>query len=330
MNELTLIEDESVLVVDQYQSENAALYCADSVEAVRGFRDDTVGLTVTSVPFPGMYVYTNSARDIGNARDIAEMIAQTRYLLGEGGVLRATMPGRLCAIHLSQTMAHKHREGWIGLYDFRGDVIRLMVEEGWIYAGETTIDKDPQVKASRTKEQALLYKTLATDSTKCRMTLADYVVLFRKPGENPVPVRAAVHPTYNPGGGWIQLDEWNEWASPIWHRKRPGIPQGISATYVLNVRQARETDDERHLCPLQLDVIDRLIKLYSAPGDVVYDPFGGIGSTPYVAVGLGRKGAASELKRSYFRSLVQNVQRAETLNRQPTLFDFAASSEAAG
>ncbi|HXI15230.1 MAG TPA: DNA methyltransferase [Chloroflexota bacterium] len=318
--------ESDVLVVDQHVTDRAALYCGDSVDVVKGFRESSIGLTVTSVPFPGMYAYTNSARDIGNVKDIAQMIEQTRYLMGPQGLLRATMPGRLCAIHLSQTMAHKYRDGYIGIRDFRGQMIQLMQDEGWIFAGESTIDKDAQVKASRTKEQALLYKTLATDSTKCRPTLADYIVLFRKPGENPVPVKAAIHEGYNPGGGWIAIEEWNEWAGPIWHRQRPGIPHGIKETDVLNVRQARETDDERHLCPLQLGVIDRLIKLYSAPGDTVYDPFGGIGSVPYIAVKLGRNGAASELKRSYFNSAVENVKTAEAYQSQPSLLDLLAAT----
>jgi DNA modification methylase len=323
------IESTMPLVVDQYESAAAALYCGDSVDIVAGFPEGSVGLVVTSVPFPGMYCYTNSARDIGNVRDLAQMVEQTRFLVSRERLLRAMMPGRLCAIHLSQTMAFKSHEGWIGLHDFRGQMIALMVSEGWLYVGEATIDKNPHQKAARTKEMGLLYKTLASDSTLCRPTLADYVVLFRAPGENPAPVRSAIHPEYNPGGGWIALEEWNEWANAVWYRQRPGIPHGISEGNVLNVRQAKETDDERHLCPLQLDVIERLVRLYTNPDEIVYDPFGGIGSVPYVAVKLGRKGVASELKRSYFQSAIENVQRAErkALSSKRDLFSVLDEQE---
>jgi hypothetical protein len=310
----------TVNVIAQRHTEQSSLYHVDSVDGCLGFPGESIGLSLMSVPFPGMYAYTNSARDIGNVKDLEQMVAQSRYLFGTDGLLNATMPGRLCAVHLSQTMVHKNREGWIGLRDFRGEFIRLMVEEGWIYAGEATIDKNPQQKASRTKELGLLYKTLATDSTLCRPTLADYLLLFKKPGQNPEPVKAAVHEKYNPGGGWVTTDEWNEWASAVWYRWRPGIKNGIREGRVLNVRQAKDTDDERHLCPLQLDVIERAIKLYSNPGDLVYDPFGGIGSVPYVAVQLGRKGVASELKASYFKSMVENVSRAEIASQQGDLF----------
>jgi DNA modification methylase len=222
-----------------------------------------------------------------------------------------------------QLTAMKSREGYIGLHDYRGRVIQLMQEEGWIYAGEVTIEKNPQVQATRNKDRGLLFKSLATDSSVMRMALGDYLIYFRKPGDNPTPIKAGVSQRYNPTGGWITEEEWIEWASPVWYRARAGVPGGIRETDVLNVQQARETDDERHLCPLQLGVIERAVKLWSAPGELVMDPFAGIGSTGYQALLLGRRFVGSELKRSYFESAIRNLQEAERRAGAATLFGEA-------
>ncbi len=227
------------------------------------------------------------------------------------------MPGRMACIHLMQTPTFKHREGYVGLRDFRGSVIGAMIEGGWTYAGEVTIDKNPQAEATRTKEQGLLFKTLSKDSSKFRMALADYLIYFRKPGENPKPIQAGISEKYNRGGGWITQDEWVEWAAPVWYRKTDYWPGGIKQTDVLNVRQARETDDERHLCPLQLGVIERALKLWSAPGEIAFDPFAGIGSTGYVALQHERRFIGIELKRSYYETAIQNLKSA---NKQHSLF----------
>jgi DNA modification methylase len=243
----------------------------------------------------------------------------------------------MCAVHLMQLTAMKSRDGYIGIKDYRGRTIAAMEESGWIYAGEVTIDKNPQVQAVRNKERGLLFKTLATDSSLMRMALADYLIYFRKPGENPQPIRAGMSPRYNAGAGWITEEEWIEWATPVWYRHMdrdgktaqfmpdyPGLhqtTQGISETDVLNVVQARETDDERHLAPLQLGVIERAIKLWSAPGDLVFDPFTGIGSTGYIALKLNRRFVGVELKPSYYRSAIANLGRALAEREQPGLFD---------
>lgn len=285
------------------------LKLGDCVERVREVATDSVGLSVFSPPFPSMYAYTNSARDMGNVASIGQMITQFRFLMEE--LLRVTMPGRMCAIHLVQLTAMKSREGFIGLHDYRGKVIEQMTDCGWDYAGEVTIDKNPQIQATRNKERGLLFKSLATDSAMMRMALADYLIYFRKRGDNPAPIRAGVSERYDNPDGWISEEEWIEWAAPVWYRATKHYPGGIRETDVLNVRQARETNDERHLAPLQLGVIERAVKLWSAPGDLVLSPFAGIGSEGYVSVKLGRRFVGIELKRSYYESAIQNLKRAE-------------------
>lgn len=287
-----------------------AMYLGDTVRQLEKIESGSVGLTITSPPFPGMYSYTNSPHDIGNVTNIDKMIEHFRFLVSENALLRVTIAGRMCCIHLMQLTSMKSREGYIGLHDYRGRVIEMMIQEGWVYAGEATIDKNPQVQAVRNKERGLLFKTLAKDSSLLRMALADYLIYFRKPGENPAPIHAGISERYNPRGGWITEEEWIEWASPVWYRHTKNIPGGIRETDVLNVRQARETDDERHLCPLQLGVIERAVKLWSAPGDLVFDPFTGIGSTGVVALGLERKFVGCELKRSYYETAVHNLRAA--------------------
>ncbi len=298
---------------------NWTLYLGDSVRVVARLDPESVGLSVFSPPFPSMYAYTNSAHDMGNVASIDQMIEQFRFLAPE--LLRVSMPGRMACVHLMQLTAMKSREGYIGLHDYRGRVIQMMIEEGWNYAGEVTIDKNPQVQAVRNKERGLLFKSLATDSSVMRMALADYLIYFRKPGENPQPIRAGISSRYGNSSGWITEREWIEWAAPVWYRQVSGRPGGIRETDVLNVAQARETDDERHLCPLQLGVIERAVKLWSNPGDLVLDPFNGIGSTGTEAIRLGRRYVGIELKESYWRSAIRNLQAAEM--SQQDLFGLA-------
>jgi DNA modification methylase len=298
------------------------LYLGDSVQTIDNVESNTVGLIVFSPPFPGMYAYTNSARDIGNSRNIGELMEHFTFLIPK--LLRITMPGRLCAIHLTQEPVFKGKDGYIGRRDFRGDVIRQMEAAGWIYWSEVTIDKNPQIKAARTKEHTLLFKTLATDSAGNAPALADYLVIFKKPGDNPQPIRAGNSSAYDNANGWVTNDEWIEWAAPVWYASHRGISGGINETNVLNVRQARETDDERHLAPLQLGVIERCVKLWSNPGDVIYSPFAGIGSEGYGALKLSRRFIGGELKRSYWQSAIENLRRAESERGAQSLFDFIA------
>lgn len=303
------------------------LYLGDSVETIDNIESESVGFTIFSPPFPGMYAYTNSVHDIGNVRNINELIEHFSFLMPK--LLRITMPGRLCAIHLTQEPVFKGKDGFVGRRDFRGETIRRMEDAGWIYWSEVTIDKNPQIKAARTKEHTLLFKTLATDSSNNAPCLADYLLVFKKPGENPKPIRAGIHANYDNPNGWITGEEWIEWAGAVWYGAHRGIPGGISETDVLNVKQARETDDERHLAPLQLGVIERCVKLWSNPGDIVYSPFAGIGSEGYVALKNNRQFIGGELKRSYWLSAIENLKTAETERGVMSLFDFAERKERA-
>ncbi len=336
-------------------------YLGDSVEWLADreeFPDNGVGLWIFSPPFPGMYAYTNSPNDMGNVRDMGELVEHFRYLVPD--LLRSTMPGRSCAIHLTQGVAFKGKDGYCGLHDFRGEVIRVMKEAGWIHYGEVVIDKNPQVKAVRTKDASLQFKSLANDSSRMRMALADYLIQFRKPGENPFPIRAGVSEKYGNPDGWITNEEWIRWARPVWYASDwmpeksvvvvehedgtfsveyantavlPGhdcgphghmpahYAEGIRETDTLNVRQARETDDERHLAPLQLGVVERAVKLWTNPGEIVATPFGGIGTEGFVARNLGRRTKLVELKESYWLSLIQNVSRAGASSGNYSLLD---------
>jgi superfamily II DNA or RNA helicase len=299
------------------------MYLGDNVEAIDTLGDNSVGLSVFSPPFPTMYVYSSTAHDMGNTRSIDEFIEHFRFLVGKEKLLRVLVPGRVCALHLMQLPAYETRDGFAGIRDYRGRVIQLMTEEGWHYAGEATIEKNPQMQATRHKEHALLFKTLSTDSSRMRMALADYLLYFRKPGENPEPIPAGMSPKYNPGGGWITQEEWIEWASPVWARQSKDRPYGIRETYVLKVNKAREEKDERHLCPLQLDVVHRAVKLWSNPGDTILDPFAGVGSVGYEAIQLGRRFVGLELKESYWRQAVANLRAAEASIAAGSLFEVA-------
>lgn len=283
----------------------------DCVEVTKEMKDDSIGLSVFSPPFPGMYVYSNSKRDMGNVKDLDQMIDHFRYLAAP--LREKTMPGRSCVVHLTQVLAKKKYDGYIGLKDFRGRVIEMMEEEGWGLYGEVTIDKDPQVKAVRTKDTGLQFKSLAKDAARMHQAMADYLLQFRAPGDNPEPIEAGISEKYDNEDGWITNEEWIRWARPVWYASDwcPEGHEGISETNTLNAHEAREEDDEKHLAPLQLGVLERCIKLWSNPGDVVYDPFMGVGSTPYMALRLNRKARGAELKRSYFELAEKYIREAE-------------------
>lgn len=298
----------------------------DSIEEVATLDPDSIGLSVFSPPFPGMYAYTDSARDLGNCRSTAELVEHFSHLIP--GLLRVTMPGRMCCVHLAQEPVFKRDAGAVGLRDFRGAVIEAMIAGGWIYYSEVTIDKNPQVKAARTKEATLLFKTLATDSAGSRPALADYLLIFKKPGENLSPIRSGRHPRYNPRDGWITPEEWIEWAAPVWYRATPEYPGGIRETDVLNTSEAKEDEDQKHLCPLQLGVIERAVKLWSNPGDTVLSPFAGIGSEGFQAIRFGRGFVGVELKRSYWQTACRNLKRAESVREQGVLFATSEAAEA--
>lgn len=300
------------------------MHKGDCVAVIDRIPADSVGFSIFSPPFPGMYAYSNSTHDMGNTRSIEEMMAHFDFLIAPEKLLRVMMPGRSCCIHLTQYAAFKHADGYTGLKDFRGRVIAAMEKAGWIYYGEVTIDKNPQVKAVRTKDAGLMFKSLANDSAKMHVAMADYLLQFKKPGDNTVPIRAGISAKYENPEGWITSEEWIRWARPVWYAadwNPTGDPnEGIRETDVLNVAQARDTDDERHLCPLQIPVIERAVKLWSAPGETVLSPFAGIGSEGVVSVRLNRRFVGIELKDSYWQSAVRNLEQTEIECTQADLF----------
>ena len=283
------------------------LMLGDSAERMGELADSSIGLSVYSPPFASLYTYSNSERDLGNSRTVAEFFQHYQYLIAE--ILRVTMPGRNTCVHVQQIAAMLERDGYIGIKDFRGDVIRAYEMAGWIYDGEVCIDKDPQAQAIRTKAKALMFVQLHKDSAWSRPALADYILKFRKPGTNPLPIQPDV-----------SNEEWIHWARPVWY----GIEEGDTLQYTT----ARDAEDERHICPLQLGTIERCIRLWSSPGDLVLDPFSGIGSTGYEAVRLGRRFVGCELKPSYWRIAVKNLETAAHKKVQPTLFDLLESEAA--
>jgi DNA modification methylase len=287
-------------VTDEAQGKNWRFLLGDSGERTAEIDSESVHLSIYSPPFQSLYTYSPSVRDMGNSLDRDDFLAQYAYIIREN--LRITVPGGLACIHVAQTSTTKATHGVIGLNDFRGDVIRAYQNDGWIYFGEVTVDKDPQAQAIRTKATALTFATKNRDSSSSRPALADYLLIFKKPGDRPEKVKTD-----------CTNEEWIEWARPIWY--------GIRETNTLNARIAREADDERHLTPLQLDFIGRRVRLYSNPGDTIFTAFGGVGSELHVAVQFGRKAIGIELKPSYWKTGCEYLQQLESEMAAPTLLD---------
>ena len=272
----------------------------DSCERLSEVADESVDLSVYSPPFSSLYTYSATERDIGNCATHQEFLEHLAFVIRE--LLRVTKPGRLTCCHIAQLTSTKATHGVIGLIDLRGAMVTAFAAEGWIYHGDICIDKDPQAQAIRTHSKALLFVQLRKDSSWLRPALADYILVFRKPGENAV----AIHPD-------LTNEEWIEWARPIWY--------GIKETDTLNTAVAKENDDERHICPLQLGTIERCVRLWSNPGELVLSPFAGIGSEGFESIRLGRRFWGCELKPSYARVAAKNLALAETLHTQGALFD---------
>lgn len=264
----------------------------DCVEVVRAMEPDTIDYTIFSPPFASLYTYSNSDRDMGNCQDDEEFMHHFKFLIGE--LLRVTKPGRLLSFHCMNLPTTKFRDGFIGIKDFRGDLIRAFTDAGWIYHSEVCIWKDPVTAMQRTKALGLLHKQIKKDSSLSRMGIPDYLVTMRKPGDNPEPV---THTDET-----FPVSKWQRYASPVW--------MDINATRTLQYMNARDGDDERHICPLQLDVIERSMELWSNPGDLVLSPFTGIGSEGHVALTMGRRFVGAELKESYFNMACRNLDAA--------------------
>lgn len=293
-------------VLNQEVNEKFSLYNGDSVEVLKGIPDNSIHYSIFSPPFASLYTYSNSDRDMGNSKTDDEFYEHFTFLVKE--LYRVTMPGRLLSFHCMNLPTSKVRDGVIGIKDFRGLLIRIFTDAGWIYHSEVCIWKNPVAAMQRTKALGLLWKQLKKDSAMSRQGIPDFIVTMRKPGDNPERV---THTDES-----FPCNVWQKYASPVW--------MDINQSDTLQRKSAREDKDEKHICPLQLEVIKRCIELWSNPNDIVLDPFAGIGSTPYVALRMGRRGLGVELKESYYEQAVKNCNEALDM---PVLHDLDGETE---
>lgn len=299
-------------VLNKYITDQYALYNADTCELIREFPDDSMHFEIYSPPFSSLYTYSNSDRDLGNSKSDEQFFEHFHYITGE--LFRILKPGRIMAVHCMNLPTSKEKDGFIGIKDFRGELIREFQSVGFIYHAEVTIWKNPVTAMQRTKALGLLHKQIKKDSCMSRMGIPDYIIVMRKPGENLEPV-THTNETY-------PVSKWQEVASPIWEYEHSPVWWDINQSDTLNVRAARDGRDERHICPLQLPVIERLLDLYTNKGDVVFTPFLGIGSEVYQAVKMERRGVGIELKSSYFDCAVDNMKSLEIDKAQMNIFDY--------
>ena len=293
-------------VINQEINNNFSLYNGDCVEVLKGIPNNSIHYSIFSPPFASLYTYSNSDRDMGNCKSDEEFQEHFKYLVNE--LYRVMMPGRLLSFHCMQIPLMKERDGVIGLKDFRGQLIKIFQDAGFIYHSEVTVWKNPVVEMTRTHSIGLLHKQLKKDSSMSRQGIPDYVVTMRKPGDNPEKV------THTNEG--FPVNSWQQYASPVW--------MDIKQNDTLNGRIAREKEDERHICPLQLEIIKRCVELWTNPGDIVFDPFAGIGSSLYVALRMNRRGLGVELKESYYKQAVSNCESALT---EPKIKDLDGEKE---
>ena len=277
--------------IDQIVTDRYAAYHGDCVEVLKGLPDASIGYSIFSPPFASLYTYSNSPRDMGNVRDDAEFFEHFEFLITE--LRRVMKPGRNVSFHCMDMPSSKERDGVIGLKDFPGDLLRAFQRHGFIFHAKVTIWKDPVTAMQRTKALGLLHKSVRENAAMCRMGIPDYLITVRAPGEQEDRV---TH------GAEFPVDLWQKVASPVW--------MDINPSDTLQYRSAREHDDERHICPLQLDVIRRGVMLWTNPGDIVLSPFMGIGSEGYVSIEMGRRFCGVELKTSYYAQAVANLAAA--------------------
>jgi DNA modification methylase len=313
--------DGSVKVADQATGDGWAMWNGDCVHVTQGLPDDSVHFIIYSPPFESLYTFSDDPRDMSNCRDSATFWEHFKFLIAE--YHRALKPGRLVAIHCMNLPTSKNRDGFIGLRDFRGEIIRAHEDVGFVYHSEVCIRKDPVSAMQRSKAIGLLHKTIKKDSSLSRMAVPDFLVVMRKLGDNPEPIVGEFDAYYGnettpdgplvtdtwqgrrtmrPGDDGYSVAVWQRYAEPVW--------MDIAQSDVLSRKMAREERDERHISPLQLTVIRRAVDLWSNPGDVVYSPFAGIGSELYVALQMERKALGAELKPSYYAQAVRNCDAA--------------------
>jgi len=286
--------NESPYITDDAEGLGWKLMLGDSCERLSELEDESIDMSIFSPPFASLFTYSPSQRDLGNSSDRDEFFEHFGFITKD--LLRVTKVGRLACVHVQQLTTTKATHGYNALTDFRGQVIAHFQEHGWWMHGEVTIDKDPQVQAIRTKAHALMFKTLRADSSRSRPGLADYLIIFKKPGESEIPII-----------GDVSNETWITWARPVWY--------DIRESDTLNTRVARDDADERHICPLQLPLIERCVRLWSNKGDTVLSPFAGIGSEGVVAIQQGRRFIGCELKPSYWETACHNLRTQEGQTR---------------
>lgn len=286
----------------EYKSDFCHIKMGDCVQLIREVPDESIGFSIFSPPFAELYTYSDKLEDMGNSKDYKEFFIAFSFLVKE--LYRVMWSGRNVAVHCMDLPIQKGKEGFIGLRDFSGMILRAFEEAGFIYHTRITIWKNPVTEMQRTKALGLLHKQVKKDAAMCRVGIPDYLMVFRKPGDHAHPVRCG-----------IDVDTWQQYASPTWN--------DINYSNTLNGNNARGENDEKHICPLQLETIERSVILWSNPGDTVLTPFMGIGSEIYESIRLGRKGIGFELKDSYFNEAVKNIKAMEFQASQPTLFGEA-------
>jgi DNA modification methylase len=295
--------------------DNFTIYHGDCVEVASALPDESIDYSIYSPPFASLFTYSDSERDMGNVESDAEFFEQYRFLVEQQ--FRLCKPGRLVSVHCMNLPSTITNDGYIGIRDFRGDIIRTFTGEGFIYHSEVCIWKNPVVAMQRTKALGLLHKQIKKDSAMSRQGIPDYICTFRKPGKNADPITGEFEKfigdqqTFENTGN-LSIDVWQRYASPVW--------MDIDQSRTLNGRLGRDESDTRHICPLQLDVIERCLELWSKPGDVVMSPFLGVGSEGVVSVDAGRKFIGVELKDTYFREAVRFLKQSENEMRESRLF----------
>jgi len=316
-----------VAVADQKITDRYAIYCGDCCEIMPTLPNESVHLSIYSPPFGGLYHYSSSDRDLSNARDYAQFFEHYAFVVRE--IARLTMPGRMTAVHCMDVPSGN--SGTDFLIDFPGDIIRLHAKEGWNYIARYAVWKEPLAVRNRTMAKNLAHKTVVDDSSRCSVASADYLLIFRRTGDNPVPIAHPVGLLDYAGErrppvdvlkyrGWTGNQIENKFSHWIWRQYASAFWDDIRIDRVLPFKKSRDEDDEKHVHPLQLDVIDRVLTLWSNPGENVLTPFMGVGSEVYAAVCAGRRGIGIELKPSYFRQAVKNLDAAKTMTTTDDLF----------
>ena len=299
---------EIIREVKTVKSDNFELFLGDSVKTIKNIPDESIGFSIFSPPFAELYTYSSELEDMGNSKDYNDFLFAFKFIVED--IYRILWSGRNVAVHCMDLPIQKGKEGYIGLRDFSGMILKTFIDAGFIYHSRVTLWKNPVTEMTRTKALGLLHKQIKKDASMSRVGIPDYLMVFRKPGEHLHPV---IHQDTDPiKPGYLPVDMWQKIASPVW--------MDIDYGNTLNLKGARDEKDEKHICPLQLDTIERSLHLWTNKGDTIYTPFAGIGSELFQSIKMGRKAKGGELKTSYFNLAVKNCQNAEIGKNQTLMF----------